>query len=503
MRGTCTTVNQSVYPKAPSTFFCSYDSLKKVYTSHTYPVVMFSVMNSESDQEEFPSTCEMSVMINFNNLPNELIAEIIRHLSIPDRLVVRQLNRKWRQLSWTHITEFFVGLCDQAFNDMPIPEHKLKFSDNRKQEKTFQLLIQERGHSLQYLFFSDKGYWYTVPNSWNQLLSSLPHYCPNLVGLCIHLHSDITSDTKLALFKHYGSQLKIVWILDFEYELNLTDFAIQHFNPERLRVLYCPLMNLQNLNKLVNHFPLLTSLTLSGCWEKDKLDFSPLNRLAHLKSLAFSDENPVDHFDLWNQMPFVHRLQTLHLNRQSREPDYDFQSIRNLSSLRVLSISSGKMKNLLIFLSLQNLKCLHLNMIVRSESDYELVAKVLQMLSKMNKLKELRTFFDFTLHKFQSKPILFLPMPFVTCFHFQFVGTHDNSDETRHLVQQLPSIFPNLTDFGFYWNKMRYNVLIDCINRLPKLRNLDIQNGKYVKDLQKFCIQKQINANFFFLGFFY
>lgn len=90
------------------------------------------------------SSCDHdSKRLTLDDLPKEILYEILAHLSIQDRFQCRQLNRSWRQLSMKGINKVLAGRFDNEFwVDIPMP-FDFVFKTDANHCNLFQLWMQE------------------------------------------------------------------------------------------------------------------------------------------------------------------------------------------------------------------------------------------------------------------------------------------------------------------------------------------------------------------------
>lgn len=434
------------------------------------------------------------------NFPNEILCEIIRHLSIQDRLTLRRLNRKFRQLSFENITQIQVGKWRPSFKFLSPFEHSFTFN----QRNLFELLLKECGSSLRYVFLFDNFDQNYDLSDWQRIVSSLPAHCPNLVGLCLDWHLKISKEIILSLFQHYGPQLQMACMGNRIAEIDVCNFAIQHFNPKCLRFLFFLPCDDPNLNKVVIRFPFLIGLMLTDPTnevddELPNLDFSSMQKLAHIREFSISCYLNGRNFNSLMSSPFVQRLETLDLYHlyEDEEGDQPFQYklLRNLLRLRCLRIDLDEIKRLpKILKHLTYIEQLDLFLFVLGW-DYEMLKCGMRKLIFLTKLKELRLEITFSHFVFDVVTSIFVGFVSVTrlklCLRFEekrkVIGLN------RQIAVQLPQTFYNLIHFEFQWDQMSSDDLIECITNLSKLKSLVISNfGHDLSELKDICAQREI-----------
>ena len=187
-------------------------------------------------------------------------------------------------------------------------------------------------------------------------------------------------------------------------EPDYCDFIIQHLNPKSLRWLYYNRKSQENLDKLVNHFPLMTGLLLNtkrgipfkpGQPRRKAINFDFLQKLPYLEQFAFSNQAKFNHYNALLASTFSKKLQKLSIEYFGPRPDYSFLygKFTNLNFLRCLRISLRKDTLpffALVVDSLPQLEELDISLLLYDQDNHlELMEKYLLMWSKFNKLNTL------------------------------------------------------------------------------------------------------------------
>ena len=92
-----------------------------------------------------------STTTSVDKLPEEVLQQIVGHLSIQDRLKCRQVCRQWRRLSLSHITELQVGEIFCVYQNLRPPKYRIDFGDEQIQLDVLRTILQESGRSLRFL----------------------------------------------------------------------------------------------------------------------------------------------------------------------------------------------------------------------------------------------------------------------------------------------------------------------------------------------------------------
>ena len=274
-------------------------------------------------------------------------------------------------------------------------------SNSAKYSKFFS---KKCGHLLRYLYLSFKNH-DCNQNDWNRIVSLVPNLCPNLVRLSISNVFSIPIKTRLFFFQHYGHQLEMICVENVkDTEPDYCDFIIQHLNPKSLRWLYYNRKSQENLDKLVNHFPLMTGLLLNtkrgipfkpGQPRRKAINFDFLQKLPYLEQFAFSNQAKFNHYNALLASTFSKKLQKLSIEYFGPRPDYSFLygKFTNLNFLRCLRISLRKDTLpffALVVDSLPQLEELDISLLLYDQDNHlELMEKYLLMWSKFNKLNTL------------------------------------------------------------------------------------------------------------------
>lgn len=427
-----------------------------------------------------------------HQLPEEILEQIFDHLSIQDRIKLRQICRQWRRLSFYRITELQVG---RIFSNYPRPaKYEIHFKTERAQLEVLRTIVQETGYSLRFLALGTRVEYSAYHEDWSQLFAILKSNCPNLIGLYLG-HWFVFSKGFLGpLIRNLGPQLKKVFLYNKIDRYELFDIAMHHFDPTKMREMSITAASAVQLERLVDRFPLLTYFYLLECIEtQESLDFRCLHRLRHLRNFEYYVTMTKYQFDALLNAPFVANLQTLHLYDGAETESYE--AFKRLTSLRRLIIRLGTGKHLpTIISSLPTLEYFQVTVCdCRHSGD---LIDALVGLSSMQRLKELEIFwFSKNVTNFGRLK----PMPSITKFSFQVHGLECSPEANDLWLESLPTFLPNVHELVilYYGIKVLPETFIECLIRLPKLRKLrassDLRRSfKQSNELQNYFQKRNI-----------
>lgn len=443
---------------------------------------------------------------NLGNLPNEIVALILGNFSIKNRFSARQLNQKWRQMSFAGITELIVGSKPFHKTIMFSSRCQINFKSELQTIKVFELIMKERGNCMKSLEIC-LGLFDTV-EEWIRILPIIPQLCPHVVRLSVTYWDLAFERLFLSLFQHYGRQLEFVF---FKYNTfsDPCDFLIEHLNPDVLRELSLDKISQRNLEKIVDRFPLLSKLDLLSCkWEEqNQFRFDYLQKLKHLQDF-FCGFVLTDHiFQTLMSSPIAKSLQRLVLEEKLCQSfPSSLELLHNLVSLRSLKICSLTCEQFLLCLDalkdLEHLEDFGFTLNVE-KSGQKLLQNCFSAMGKLKNLKKLSFCIDMNLEETTDFSfLLFEPMHSVTNLLFEirkpyFIQSDEESDELNSNfnceVYYLFKAFPNLTNLSLDWESVSADALMECIKKLTKLQSLCVKDGSDQSQLQEFCHRKGIS----------
>ena len=468
------------------------------------------------------STCALLPKPKIMDLPDRAFLLIFWHLSVQENLLVRQVNRKFRQLSLASIDDLLLGKNGVDFGLLFRPAFKIDITIDSEKHQLMKLLLTECGRqSLKHLAIGHVDVRHeTYREKWLQTLSSIPQLCFNIVGLQF-AYTTVSGleEIYLSLVRHYADQLEMVSLLNFHTDKDPYRFAMEYLNPKCLRRLSIDVDNQQKLNQVLVRFPLLTHLCVRT-WEKDEPEPDPTSSTPSWDCLQqFALE--ADHrskFPLWlKDSPLLSKLNKLSLSCDFED---DLSPILPVfASLTSLSIHVNASKHLApLFQVTKSLKFLNLTACFY-ENESQLIENGNKELSKLTTLKNLRLDLNFRDDFVTFDFLHFEPMPSVTHFDFNVwenfkpaLSSEEEDDaaalQAKPPIEQclnfvlLPTIFPNLTHLSIKWETMFLEDLMNLIEKLLKLRSLRLIKESVarsdLKPLRVFCIKRKINFNFGF-----
>lgn len=448
---------------------------------------------------------------DLDDLPNEIILSIIGNLSIRERINVRCLNRRWRQLAFIDTTDLYVGKHDTKFTILPCPEKSVffvEFRHNKRGLKILKLLIQECGHFLKNLnvdFDSAISKWseYDWEADAIKIFSLIHSNCPNLVGLRIHsTDKRILNNLFMLLVPRYKQQLECTFLNhQTQMDTDVCEFAIEHLCPEHLRALSLSQIDQQGLDKVVDKFRLLSKVEFGS--QKGEIDFECLKKLTQLQEFHCDFPMSKHNFCTLMSLSFAQNLIKVNLNFGSIFiPPSFFELLKNLISLRSLGLI---LKNSRDFLAcwnalkwLNHLEYFELNCWI-NKSDENQMQNVLTAISRLNHLKHLSL--NLSLIMGANFSFLFFDsMPWVTSLKI-ILKLHQSMvarrrDHRRIDVQNLAIIFPNLIHLHVEFIS-DFCDLMECVDNLQNLQSLGLYYYGYGVEekfrLSNYCHNKGIS----------
>lgn len=350
-------------------------------------------------------------------------------------------------------------------------------------------------------------------NVWKQIISTIPHYCPNIVRLSLSCSSHISEELPLSLFRHYARQLEyaILYSLSFREEYIS---VIHQFNPDHLRALSLFQLYQQDLEQIANNFPNLTKLEIGEELDQD-LNLDCLQKLPHFQELYCRFKLSDDSLRSLLCSVWAQNLRTLvlcslyHSFHVSKIVSHSILLFRNLHSIRTLSISPLECGQLLLCVealeSLQQLQDFEFSAMVFKPEQIMFEQGLHAMGSRLRRLKRLGLSF---ILMYESKfSFNYLPtMPLVTdlCINFDEFNRLDEEERNQIScdVQNLYSTFPNLTSLTLQWRKVCIDDMLEYVRNQTRLRFLCINLCYFYDDvptdyrLQKLCDSKAIDLQF-------
>lgn len=457
--------------------------------------------NQKIKINDLPSDRASSVTIEC--LPNEIICEIVNFFDIRNRMKVRCLNRRWRELSLTGITDLIVGCDIPCYLDFElIYEYKLEFRSDDKQRKMLKLILKKCGPSLQSLvlcnFEKDKK----RSQNWLPILDRIPELCPKITGFYINSSNDVLKKMQISLYQRLGPRLELTCLdnLDsYNVDYDHCQLAIDHFDPHRLRCLSLEINRQEHLDTIVQHFPHLSKLFLIISLDHQKpLKFDLLQKLTKLKAFEYNRISDLPDFCFvpFLTSSFVRNLAHLFVDTSLQHfSPAELSQFHNLTSLRSLTIKLVSSHILPIILnSLTQLE--HLNVYVELSSNAD--KQLAQHLGSICRLKRLnKLIFSFKI--FRSTKIAFFPepMPSVTFLVMKLVESEamyaNNLHNVPVVTRTLSTLFPNLVHLTFIWAQVPFDHFINSIDELNRLRHLTVC-GYFLefKQLKVWCDERKI-----------
>lgn len=446
------------------------------------------------------------LVINLGNLPNEIICMIVNYLCIKDRLNVRQLNRKWRQMSLIGITKVLVG--KESSIVMSYPEYEIDLKDDLSNCEIFKLLIKEWGHMLKTLIIDLT--FDNFPNEWlkklKQMLVMIWKQCANIDELCINFQDHGLNEFALSLFKHYGRQLKSASLYHQFRKSGACDFAIKHFDHKMLHRLSVKVSNQSELNKIANAFTFMSKFEFDYENEKEILNFECLQKWTHLEELYCEYFFPDQSFrSLVHSLANSKNLHTLsHIGLLYQVSSSSIKLFRNLMSLQSLIIYPTCEQLSVCVNVLKNLPHLaYLDFTLAVElAEQNLFQNTLKAMVQLKKLKILRFYLCFD-EGVKFSFCFFQPMLSVTDLEVHFSESDGLIEQERFElgrdVRNLFKAFPTVNYLCLKSKKMSTDDLLECVENLIQLKSLQIWNVSDQEEhrLKELCDIKGIDLQRF------
>lgn len=463
-------------------------------------------------------------MASLNDLPNEIVSIIIAHFSVRDRMIIRNLNRRWRQLSLAGIDELLIADPKFGQTNEPFLKYHVDFVNEFVRLKVFEMIVKEHGSYLKILdldllpkaSINTPDYMKLKNKVIARTFANISIYCPNLVGLSIKCAHISQQEYPYSLFRRYGQQLKIAYFRNHKLSKDLCDFSIEQFNPACLRNMSIYTLNDRNFERVVHHFPLLTRIEIWTVTEYFPSDFNfeCLQTLTCLQdftaSIRYSDHNFCSMISSLNAKS-LQRLQ-LAINYSNIFQD-SFRLLSRFTCLRSLLLSPWEIKFeylAAILVAVQNLP--HLEYLdIRLWVQLEERQRMKQSLPTMSLLKNVKKlcilpqfrdniFFDFIsiglMPGVQDLKIGFVDLPYMM--------EESERNEIHESFKILHKVFPNLIRLTVSLKeKTCVSYLLEGLSKMKKLQHFSYAgNAKHELKLQKFCDKKKIQFEFFRLKFF-